>query len=348
MERFGVPPSKVIEVQALIGDSTDNVPGVPGIGVKTAALLINEFGDLDTLLARASEITQKKRRESLIPYADQARLSRTLVILDCQRSPGRADRRDRRASARRRDADQLPAQARIQHAASPHRRRPRRRSRRKAKRRRRSSRASAARPTTIPCARCRRENSSRTAHDRDTAGETEVAGPARGQAREPSSPASLRPRAYETVTELSRLSDAARRRARSRPFRLPRQAELVRPHAGRAGRRRACARAGTCLYVPLAHRAGEGLDLGGEAAVPQIRCATALDLLKPLLEDESVLKIVQNAKFDMVALSRYGIALKASTIPASCPMRSMQAAPSICPSSLPALSSATPASPRKR
>ena len=82
MERFGVPPAKVIEVQALIGDPTDNVPGVPGIGVKTAALLINEYGDLDTLLARASEITQPKRRESLITFADQARLSRTLVILD--------------------------------------------------------------------------------------------------------------------------------------------------------------------------------------------------------------------------------------------------------------------------
>src|SRR4029453_1612789 len=84
IERFGVPPSKVVEVQALIGDSTDNVPGVPGIGVKTAALLINEFGDLDTLLARASEIKQQKRRESLIAFADQARLSRTLVLLDCE------------------------------------------------------------------------------------------------------------------------------------------------------------------------------------------------------------------------------------------------------------------------
>jgi len=83
MERFGVPPSKVIEVQALIGDSSDNVPGVPGIGVKTAALLINEYGDLDTLLERASEIKQPKRRESLIEFADQARLSRTLVTLDC-------------------------------------------------------------------------------------------------------------------------------------------------------------------------------------------------------------------------------------------------------------------------
>ncbi|HEU4476613.1 MAG TPA: 5'-3' exonuclease H3TH domain-containing protein, partial [Methyloceanibacter sp.] len=81
-ERFGVPPSKVVEVQALIGDSSDNVPGVPGIGVKTAALLINEFGDLETLLARASEIKQDKRRENLIQFANQARLSKTLVMLD--------------------------------------------------------------------------------------------------------------------------------------------------------------------------------------------------------------------------------------------------------------------------
>src|SRR3989440_459440 len=65
IEKFGVPPEKVPEVQALIGDSTDNVPGVPGIGVKTAALLINEFGDLETLLARASEIKQEKRRQAL-------------------------------------------------------------------------------------------------------------------------------------------------------------------------------------------------------------------------------------------------------------------------------------------
>src|SRR6266853_1206307 len=65
VEKFGVPPNKVIEVQALIGDSTDNVPGVPGIGVKTAAQLITEFGDLETLLARTSEIKQQKRRETL-------------------------------------------------------------------------------------------------------------------------------------------------------------------------------------------------------------------------------------------------------------------------------------------
>ena len=82
IEKFGVPPAKVPEVQALIGDPTDNVPGVPGIGVKTAAQLIGEYGDLETLLARAREIKQEKRRQSLIEFAEQARLSRRLVQLD--------------------------------------------------------------------------------------------------------------------------------------------------------------------------------------------------------------------------------------------------------------------------
>jgi DNA polymerase I len=82
IEKFGVPPEKVIEVQSLIGDSTDNVPGVPGIGVKTAAQLIGEYGDLETLLNRAVEIKQEKRRQALIDNADAARLSKKLVTLD--------------------------------------------------------------------------------------------------------------------------------------------------------------------------------------------------------------------------------------------------------------------------
>jgi DNA polymerase-1 len=82
IEKFGVPPEKVIEVQALIGDSTDNVPGVPGIGVKTAAQLIGEYGDLETLLKRAGEIKQEKRRQTLIDNAEKARISKQLVTLD--------------------------------------------------------------------------------------------------------------------------------------------------------------------------------------------------------------------------------------------------------------------------
>ena len=84
VEKFGVPPEKVIDVQALCGDSVDNVPGAPGIGIKTASALITEYGDLDSLLARAGEIKQEKRRQTLIDFADQIRLSRELVKLDCE------------------------------------------------------------------------------------------------------------------------------------------------------------------------------------------------------------------------------------------------------------------------
>ncbi len=82
LEKFGVTPNKVIDVQSLAGDSVDNVPGVPGIGVKTGAELINTYGSLEALLERASEIKQQKRRENLIQFADQARLSKRLVTLD--------------------------------------------------------------------------------------------------------------------------------------------------------------------------------------------------------------------------------------------------------------------------
>lgn len=81
VEKFGVGPDRVVDVQSLAGDSSDNVPGVPGIGIKTAAQLIVEYGDLDTLLERAGEIKQPKRRENLIEHAELARISRQLVTL---------------------------------------------------------------------------------------------------------------------------------------------------------------------------------------------------------------------------------------------------------------------------
>ena len=84
VEKFGVGPDRVVDVQALAGDSVDNVPGAPGIGVKTAALLINEYGDLESLLERAGEIKQPKRRQTLIDFAEQIRISKKLVELDCQ------------------------------------------------------------------------------------------------------------------------------------------------------------------------------------------------------------------------------------------------------------------------
>ena len=131
IERFGVPPSKVVEVQSLIGDSTDNVPGVPGIGVKTAALLINEYGDLETLLDRAvgdqagqaaREPHHFRRPGAAVEGAGDPRYA---CAARCHA------RRDRRARARCRGADRLHAQARIHHAAPPRGRRARRRAARR-------------------------------------------------------------------------------------------------------------------------------------------------------------------------------------------------------------------------
>ncbi len=82
MEKFGVHPINVVDVLSLIGDPTDNVPGVPGIGTKIAAQLIAEYGDLETLLARVDEVKQAKRRQSLIGNAELARLSKRLVTLN--------------------------------------------------------------------------------------------------------------------------------------------------------------------------------------------------------------------------------------------------------------------------
>ena len=303
-ERFGVPPSKVIEVQSLIGDSTDNVPGVPGIGVKTAALLINEFGDLETLLARASEIKQEKRRENLIAFADQARLSRNLVILDCNVP---LDVPLEATTVRQPDADALTGfMRRLEFSTLL---------------RRVAEGLGAELPAEEAGSTPLRKRESAYDHPLRRSPRGEM-GPASTQKREAGSPAQLAVgRAaklgamafdrsnYETVTNARRLSellDAARFQGHF-SFRVkltssdPMQGDLVGVALALVP--------GYAAYVPLGHRSGDGLDLGGGDQIKQIPMRAALDLLQPILEDTSVLKIVQNAKFDMVALSRYGVAL---------------------------------------
>jgi len=309
VERFGVPPSKVIEVQALIGDSSDNVPGVPGIGVKTAALLINEFGDLDTLLARASEIKQEKRRESLIHFADQARLSRTLVTLDrnvpldvplAETAVHQPDAEALTAFMRklefstllRRVADGLGAE--LPEGMTPAQAPQRRKKDDYDHPLRRSPRGDfVATRTVIEPARSEGGSPAQLAVER--AGKLEAIPFDRSN--------------YETVTDAVRLADllSAARYQGHFSFRVklnssdPMQGELVGVALALVP--------GHAAYLPLAHRASDGLDLGGDT-IAQLSMREALDLLKPVLEDESVLKIVQNAKFDMVALARYGIALQ--------------------------------------
>jgi len=305
VEKFGVPPSKVIEVQALIGDSSDNVPGVPGIGVKTAALLINDYGDLETLLARAEEIKQQKRRENLITFADQARLSKTLVTLDAHVP---LDVSLAETAVQQPDTDALTAFMRQMEFSTLLRRV--------------AEGLGAAVPEGEAKAPARKKKDDYDHPLRKSPrGE---AGPPRERPVEGGSPAELAiERAsklegvpfdrsnYETVTDLARLTDLLETARFQGHFAFRAKLNAADPMRGELVGVALALVPGHAAYVPLAHRAGDELNLGGEAAIAQIPMREALDLLKPVLEDDAVLKIVQNAKFDMVALARYGIELAA-------------------------------------
>ncbi len=293
-EKFGVPPDKVVDVQALAGDSTDNVPGVPGIGVKTAAELINEYGDLESLLARAGEIKQPKRRERLTEFAMQARLSLDLVTLkdDVPREvPVEA------LGVRDPEPDALLGFLRVMEFSTL--------TKRIAEGLGAEPPPPAERPaiSSVPEADAKRGS-------KPAAADVPGAGPAAAvvAALKVATEAIDRSK-YETVTELAQLEAwiAAARAAGHFAFDTettsldPMQAEFV-------GFSMAVAPGKAC-YVPLAHRAGSGSFDFGDANPKQVPVREALAVLKPLLEDPSVLKVGQNLKFDCLVLHRHGIAL---------------------------------------
>ncbi|HZB91423.1 MAG TPA: DNA polymerase I [Stellaceae bacterium] len=276
-EKFGVGPEKVVDVQALCGDSVDNVPGVPGIGVKTAAELINSFGDLETLLARAAEIKQPKRRQSLIDFAEQARLSKRLVQLDAdapltvplEALAVKPPDRDKLASFLRangfksllaRVETKLGSAAAAAAAAS-------------------APEAAPLAPMTLP----------------------EAADLAKVERR------------YALVQDLADLDGWIAAAAAKGIVAIDTETTSLNPaHAELVGLSLSV-EPGEACYVPLAHRAnGAGqLDLaaGPAAALKQIPLADALARLKPLLEEDGVLKVGQNIKYDVVVLAGYGIAV---------------------------------------
>lgn len=263
IEKFGVPPDKVVDVQALCGDSVDNVPGAPGIGVKTAALLINEYGDLDTLLARAVEIKQPKRRDTLIEFADQIRLSRELVRLDCE-TP-------------------LPAPIDDLVVAAPD-------------------------PEVL--GKFLEEMELRTLARRVSGGSAASAQAATTPAK-PSTPdhPAIDTTAYVCVRDLATL-DAWIARARAVgvvAFDTETDA-LSSANAELCGVSLAVAPGEAC-YIPVGHEneGAGGLEFETPAEIEQIPCEEVIARLKPLLEDPSVLKVAQNAKYDIAVLSRYGI-----------------------------------------
>src|SRR6266571_5083639 len=339
LEKFGVPPEKVVEVQALIGDSTDNVPGVPGIGVKTAAQLIGEYGDLETLLKRATEIKQDKRRQALIDNAEKARLSKKLVTLDDRvkldvpigdlavhepdhklliaflKAMEFSTLTRRVAEFAAIDAGAIAADARLagaQPAPSPLEGEDwGGRLQEKSPPSRRASRddlplkggGDEASPAALPLK-----------------GGGEAQGKTNG-ALTPQTLAAARLDAahrqkfdrskYETVRSLQRLRAWIERARDLGLLALDVETDSLDPmQAQLCGFSLAVAPNEAC-YVPLAHRqggdGGRGGLFQGEIAADQIAEADALEAMKPLLEDLGVLKIGQNFKFDWQIFALRGI-----------------------------------------
>jgi len=291
MEKFGVPPSKVVDVQSLAGDSVDNVPGVRGIGVKTAAELINEYGDLETLLKRASEIKQPKRRESLIEQADNARISMKLVTLDVNapvkesidafavREPEAApligflkamefNSLTRRAASHFgvEDPDLITADTVL--AAAPKK---------------------AAEPAPAAAAPSGKGGCSGAVMDR-------------GALMKP-----IDHDAYETVTALPRLMEWIARAREAGTIAVDTETTSLDPmQAGLCGVSLAVAPGEAC-YIPCGHRSGGDLMSSSAEKLVQIAEADVIAALKPLLEDPGVMKIAQNLKYDYLVFLNRGI-----------------------------------------
>ena len=304
-EKFGVPPEKVVDVQALAGDSTDNVPGVPGIGVKTAAELINTYEDLDTLLARAGEIKQPKRREKLIEFADQARVSRELVrlaqdvpvktpieeigvqdptpgpLLAFLRSMEFSTLTRRIAEALGADVGALPE---VSVGASL-----------KNKGENKSSAAGqpAAKPVAVPAK-----------------GEAAAGTPAAGALvmAEQARSVPVDRAKYETVRDIDSLKRWISRCRNAGRFAFDTETTSLDAMRAELVGLSLATEPGVACYVPLSHVAGaEDLFGGGGRVEGQITVNDALSVLKPLLADPSILKIGQNLKYDALVLRQLGL-----------------------------------------
>lgn len=308
IEKWGVPPEKMIDLQSLTGDSTDNVPGIPGIGPKTAAQLLEEFGDLDTLLARASEIKQTKRRENIIAFADQTLIARQLVtlktdvpmeidldglLLEPQDGPKLIGflKAMELTSLTRRVAEATDTVAAEIEPVEVH-----------------TEWGRAARGPDLD----------RGTETTDNSGDGVVAAPVPDgtlmrpqdlvEARKAqSASAKIDHASYIGILDLSVLKDWVNQAIEQGFVAFdtettsldPMQAELV-------GFSLALAPGKAC-YVPLIHKSGQGDLLGGGMVEGQIALDDALAELKRLLEDASVLVIAQNMKYDWLIMHRLGI-----------------------------------------
>ncbi len=268
-EKFGVGPERVVDVQALAGDTVDNVPGAPGIGIKTAALLINEFGDLETLLERAGEIRQPKRRQTLIEKAGQIRMSKRLVALDCGMDLGyelgSLEVREPDAEALLGFLQEMEFRTIVKRVSE------------------------ALGVAAAPLA------------DTDPAG-AEPAAPDAPDAV----PFDLG--AYECIRDAAALAAWIDEiRAVGMVAFDTETTALDEMACEMIGMSMAVA-PGRARYLPLGHVKGDDL-LGNGLAEGQMDRAEALAMLKPVLEDPAILKIAQNAKYDVKVMARCGIDL---------------------------------------
>ena len=287
MEKFGVPPDKVVEVQALAGDSADNVPGVRGIGIKTAAELILQYGDVETLLARAGEIKQNKRRETLIENAENARISKRLVTLDTkvplkeqmdEFAVHDPDPKELIGFLKAMEFTSIVKRVATHFEMSD------------------LDGISADPGVSAPAQKPLLLDGDATASEVARVDDSAIRAP-------------IKHSDYVTVTTLAELDHwIARAREKGTVCVDTETTSLDPQQAGLCGVSLAVAPGAAC-YIPCGHRKGDGLQLDGHEAIVQMGEADVLARLKPLLEDESVLKVGQNLKYDAAIFLQRGIRL---------------------------------------
>lgn len=294
VEKFGVAPDKVIEVQALAGDSVDNVPGVPGIGIKTAALLIAEYGDLETLLARASEIKQNKRRENLIEFAEQARISKRLVTLDAH-VPIDVPVEDMAVHAP--DPERLIAFLHAMEFSTLTKRV--------------ATKSGIDAGSVAPAAdQMAIEGAVAPAPAKAMAAVASAEGGAPGAVALNTNPP-MADAKHIAVTKLADLQDWVVRARKAGVVAVDTETDSLDPMQARLVGFSLCITPGEAAYVPLQHgSASGGLDFDNANAAEQIPLKDAVAALKPLFEDTSVLKVGQNIKFDLLVFAQHGLHLE--------------------------------------
>ncbi len=263
IEKFGVTPDKVVDVQSLAGDSVDNVPGVPGIGIKTAAQLINEYGDLDTLLERASEIKQNKRREKLIEHAEDARISRQLVRLD-ENAPMPVPLEELKSH----DPDKPELMAFLQKHAF-------------------------------------------NSIIKRLGGETvAVAAPKHAEPKEEEESLPLvSDNKYTLINDAKVLKDWIAEAHEVGVLAIDTETTGLTPAKADLVGISIASKIGKSAYIPLAHAQDTDLFGAADDQIPQMDKAECLKLLRPLLEDESILKVGHNMKYDWQMFAKESIHL---------------------------------------